>query len=231
MSKYTTKYLDILQNYALPQTNLDFDTLVNGTYQDFWNFDFPWYASDGTGKDEFKKLFLLHYITREIGQETIYLHRAFLASRLREIMPYYQGVYETLTLEFPWDGNVDVQYTGTESRNEDSTTSTTEHSEGSSNSQTDTQSIDSENPQVTIQTNDYASSMNRGESTGSQNIENDATRSQTYEGSSNVGNQRTEKGYRGLTRGEIVKDMRDAIYNINLEIIDRCEDLFLGVWT
>ena len=81
VSLWTTKYLDVLRNYALPETNQTFDELINSTYQQFWNFDFPWYAEGDTGKDDFKKLFLLHYLMYEIGQETIELHRAMLASR------------------------------------------------------------------------------------------------------------------------------------------------------
>lgn len=246
MSLYTTKYLDILRNYALPETNQTFDELIDVTYQDFWNFDFPWYASNDNGKIDFQKLFLLHYLMYEIGQETIELHRAMLASRLREIMPEMDQIYQSLVIELPWDKNVDMNYTtvGTSSetgnleRNIQGSITGESHDESSGSTNVDTQSITSDNPQVTFAENDYASGMDRGqskkvvqnESTGS--VSNTENRTEGEETSRNTGTQetRSESGYRGVTKGDIVKQMRECIYNINREIINRCEDLFMLVW-
>ena len=310
MSLYTTKYLDILRNYALPETNQTFDELIDATYQDFWNFDFPWYAPDGAGKADFEKLYLLHYLMYEIGQETIELHRAMLAGRLREIMPYYSGIYESLNLDMPWIGNVNMKYTDSEDEVKEDTTEGTENTtenennnvsrkseisntvSGSSqktgndsknseingnssntvttNASTDTQSIDSDNPQVNFSGTDYASSMSRGntnqdstttgsdtttntETTTNTNNENTTTETtsnnkedttdateknrtnattinETKNMNRNKKGERIEEGYRDITRGKIVEEIRKSIYNINLEIINECSDLFMLIY-
>lgn len=246
MSMYTTKVLDILRNYALSETNQTFDELINATYQDYFNFDFPWYTDDNTTKTEFEKLFLLHFLMCEIGQETIELHRAMLAQRLRLIMPEIQQLWDSLNIDMSWTGNVDMSYTGQGNEsvtgNKESTVegtiSGTSHDEGSSSTNVDSQSIDSDNPQVNFSGTDYASAMNRGQTEQSLNTENDGTTSTTENRSEGVKETRTaqkndtrsETGNRGLSRGDVVRQMREAVYNVNMDIINRCEDLFMLIY-
>lgn len=270
MSMYTTKVLDILRNYALPETNQTFDELINATYQDYFNFDFPWYADDSESKTEFEKLFLLHFLMYEIGQEAIELHRAMLAQRLRLIMPEIQQIWDSLNIDMSWLQNVDMQYSGSENEtssgshsNESSSTDSTKTnssresningtSKDTSEGTTDvnTQSIESDNPQVNFSGTDYASSMNRGEtnqainseSNGTTSTEENTTTEETGTKTNKVSSSgktngtrdktdtRSEKGNRGMSRGDIVKQMRDAVYNVNQEIINRCEDLFMLIY-
>lgn len=270
MSLYTTKYLTILRNYALPETNQTFDDLINSTYDKFFNFDFPWYAPNDTGKVDFEKLFLLHYLMYEIGQETIELHRAMLAQRLRLIMPEIQQIWDSLNIDMSWLHNVDMQYSGNENetssgtRSDESSSTGTSKTNGSRESSingtskdtfegttdVNTQSIESDNPQVNFSGTDYASNMNRGETNQSVNSESNGTTSseesttteetgtKTNESSSSgktsgtrdKTDARTERGNRGMSRGDIVKQMRDAVYNVNQEIINRCEDLFMLIY-
>lgn len=246
MSMYTTKVLDVLRNYALPETNQTFDELINATYQDYFNFDFPWYTDDNTTKTEFEKLFLLHFLMCEIGQETIELHRAMLAQRLRLIMPEIQQLWESLNIDMTWTGNVDMTYTGegheSVTGNKESTVegtiSGTSHDEGSSSTNVNSQSIDSDNPQINFSGTDYASAMNRGQTEQSLNTENDGTTSSTENRSEDVKETRTnqkndtrsETGNRGLSRGDVVRQMREAVYNVNMDIINRCEDLFMLIY-
>ena len=270
MSMYTTKVLDILRNYALPDTNQTFDELIDATYQDYFNFHFPWYADDANSKVEFEKLFLLHFLMYEIGQETIELHRSRVAQRLRLIMPEIQQIWDSLNVDMSWLQNVDMQYSGSENEtssgshsDESSSTDTSktngsressingtsnDTSEGTTN--VNTQSIDSDNPQINFSGTDYASSMSRGEPNHTVNSEsngttsseenttteetvtksNDSSSSGKTSGSRDKTDARTEKGNRGMSRGDIVKQMRDAVYNVNQEIINRCEDLFMLIY-
>lgn len=246
MSMYTTKVLDILRNYALPETNQTFDELINTTYQDYFNFAFPWYADDNESKTEFEKLFLLHFLMCEIGQETIELHRAMLAQRLRLIMPEIQQLWDSLNVDMAWTGNVDMTYTeqgnesvtGNKESTVEGTISGTSHDEGSSSTSVDSQSIDSDNPQVNFSGADYASSMNRGQTEQSLNTENDGTTSSTENRSEGVEESRTtqkndtrsETGNRGMSRGDVVRQMRETVYNVNMDIINRCRDLFLLIY-
>lgn len=246
MSMYTTKVLDILRNYTLPETNQTFDELIDDTYQDYFNFDFPWYTDDQNSKIEFEKLFLLHFLMYEIGQETIELHRSRVAQRLRLIMPEIQQIWDSLNIDIPWLQNVDMAYTGEGNENQHgntersvgSTIDGTSHDESTSSSTANSQTIDSDNPQINFSGTDYASQMSRGQTEQSVNNENDSatktteTRSEGEEktNTSQRTETRTEKGNRGMSRGDIVRQMRDAVYNVNQEIINRCEDLFMLVY-
>ena len=270
MSMYTTKILDILRNYALPETNQTFDELIDATYQEYFNFDFPWYTDDGNSKVEFEKLFLLHFLMCEIGQETIELHRSRVCQRLRLIMPEIQQIWDSLNIDMSWLQNVDMQYSGSENEtssetrsNQSSYTDTsntngtresiingtnTDTSQGTTD--VNTQSIESDNPQVNFSGTDYASSMSRGETKQTVNSEsngntssqentitqetgtktNESSSSGKSDGTRDKTDARTEKGNRGMSRGDIIKQMRDAIYNVNQEIINRCEDLFMLIY-
>ena len=230
MSLWTIQVMEILKNYALPQTNLPFYSLIEATYQDYFNFEFPWYSDDEQSKIDFQKLFLLRHMMDYIGQETIEQHRMFLAERLREIMPTYQQLYETTVLDMEWGKNIDVEYTGEETGTHVTNGESSRESEVTNSNTINNQSIESDNPQITIQTEDYASTMSRGESTqsGSSNeTSNDSSNITVNTGRSDT---RNEKGNRGLSRGNVVKEMREAIVNINQMILDECKDLFLGVW-
>lgn len=230
MSLWTVQVMEILKNYAFPQKNLPFDSLIDATYQDYFNFEFPWYSDDEQSKIDFQKLFLLRHMMDYIGQETIEQHRMFLAERLREIMPTYQQLYETTVLDMEWGKNIDVKYTGEETGTRVTNGESSRNSEVTNSNTINSQSIESDNPQITIQTEDYASTMSRGES--AQNGSTNETSSDSSNITENTGRNdtRSEKGNRGLSRGVVVKEMREAIVNINKMIIDECKDLFLGVW-
>lgn len=79
-------------------------------------------------------------------------------------------------------------------------------------------------------TNDYASTMDRGEGVTNSHGTGDAT----HIGNENVdrerGEQRHEYGIRGKTRAQLIDEYRGQIVNINRELIDMCSTLFLGVW-
>lgn len=246
MSLYTTKYLDILRNYALPETNQTFDDLINSTYDKFFNFNFPWYAPDDAGKEDFEKLFLLHYIMYEIGQETIELHRAMLASRLREIMPEMSAVYDAMNIDGSWSENVNMTYegigdetqNGSSKKTGNSTVSGTSKDDSQSSTDVNRQNIESDNPQINFSGTDYASGMSRGNT--KQNINNTSNSTTSLTESRDENNDhsnkvqkneiRTEKGNNGMSKGDIIKQIKESYYNLNLEIIKRCEDLFMLVY-
>lgn len=230
MSLWTIQVYEVLKNYALPSTNLDHDALIDLTYARFFNFNFPWYNSSTTDKENFEKLFLHHYLMNYIGQETLELFRMTLATRLREIMPYYIELYKTVDIDMDWYKNVDVSYTDSGSESRNMSGNNNRKSDTNIKTLTNSQSIDSDNPQITIQTEDYASSMSRGTSNG-----NTSTTEEINDSSlliENIGKKgrRAESGYRGMTKGDVIKQMRETIVNINIEIINNCADLFLGLW-
>lgn len=101
MSKYTTEVRFICEYEAgLTKSTgyLRTNEIINLAYPKVFDFDFPIY--DGAYRPVLCKKILKHYYTREIGEETVGLWKLRLDTRLNEIMPYYNQLYESALLEF-----------------------------------------------------------------------------------------------------------------------------------
>lgn len=244
----------ILENYAFPETNLQFDNLIDKTYSQFFSFDFPWYTDDESTREQFEKMFLKCYMYKQIGFESVQMFKMYLSSHLERNMYTWSQIYKTIEADYGvldgYSQKTVSSETRTGQKNSDYTRTTngeqkhtgTVRTTDSGNQTTDTQSIDSENPQSTVANTDYASSMNRGQSrvdtSGNNTVTNDLTdssnSSETNKGtdsSQDTGNSETTvTGYGSKTPTELVLQYRDAIYNLNKTIIDSCANLFLGVW-
>lgn len=101
MSKYTTEVRFICENYAGLTESTGFNN-VNQVIEDarpkVFDFDFPIFDEEYRSVLETK--ILKHYYTREIGAETVGLWKFWLETRLNEIMPYYNQLYQTTLLSF-----------------------------------------------------------------------------------------------------------------------------------
>lgn len=110
MSKYTTEVRYICETAAGLDESVGYDS-VNSVLQEaapkIFNFDFPIFDSAYRLPLEIK--ILRHYYTREISEETVGLWKLRLESRMNEIMPYYNKLYTSETLEF--NPLYDVDYT------------------------------------------------------------------------------------------------------------------------
>ena len=146
MSKYTTEVRFICEHYA----GLDESTGFNNVHEvietarpKVFDFDFPIFDEEYRSVIETK--ILKHYYTREIGAETVGLWKFWLETRLNEIMPYYNKLYETTLISFnplldtdittTKDGALEGAKTDTQKNNEttNNNVDTTFHSEGSEN--------------------------------------------------------------------------------------------------
>lgn len=110
MSKYTTQVRYICETSAglLESAGYnDVNDIVTQAAPVIFNFNFPIW--DETYRPVLEKKILKHYYTREIAAETVGLWKLWLDTRLNEIMPYYNELYKTSTLEF--NPLYDVDYT------------------------------------------------------------------------------------------------------------------------
>jgi hypothetical protein len=123
-----------------------------------------------------------HYMFNEIGAETPARFRHYLKTKMNEIMPYYNQLYQSTLINFDPMTNFDLKEESTRTSNTDSTADGTNKSSGSGKSATRTETInESENEQTDdltsvesdtpnglldladIKTNVYASRANRGD--------------------------------------------------------------------
>lgn len=234
LSKYTTTIYNILQNIVPNSENLTPDELVEQGLNVFFDFSFPWYNETGDGKSEFMTAYLTRYLNNEIGQETLGMHKQFFKGLMYENVEEMRQKYSLLG-DMP---NVagERRVKNNENINDTETSNTDAKqdivSTDVSNQKQNSQSVHSDNPQVTISTNDYASEMDRGEATTNNNT-NSTSNSTGQTDSNRIGNTKR-------TLSENVTDTRNSekyfnaisegVYLINTILLKRCRKLFMQVW-
>lgn len=96
MSKYTTEVRFICETVSGHTDSTGFDdvdTVIADAIPKIFNFDFPIF--DENYRTVLCTKILRHYYTREIGLETYGLWKLKLETKLNEIMPYYNKLYES----------------------------------------------------------------------------------------------------------------------------------------
>lgn len=233
LSKYTTTVKDICESF-IPQNelwsmDLSVQRTIDKTQDKFFNFDFPFYSDDRKDLYTFKTYFLLRYWNNYIGFETLGMWKTAFLSRMNELTPYYRKLYDAIQHDNPFT-NTNITITEAEKGNEKTTTNSTDAVESEVKNSQNYQNIDSDNPQVTVATQDYASAMSRGET-----INNTTTAAKnSHAGNDNKDSKRDrdtkETGLRGKSTSEAIAEYREQIQNINRELVEACRDLFLKVW-
>ena len=101
MSKYTTEVRFICETASgLCESKgyTDVDTIITNAIPKIFTFTFPIF--DENYRAVLEKKILKHFYTREIGEETVGLWKLRLDTKLNEIMPYYNKLYNSELLEF-----------------------------------------------------------------------------------------------------------------------------------
>ena len=111
MSKYTTEVRFICEQQAGMSESkgyFDIDEIIDKARPKI--FDFPYPIFSDSYKPTLEKKILMHYYTREISEETYSLWKLRLRSKLNEIMPYYNQLYNSELIKFNplWDTDLDT---------------------------------------------------------------------------------------------------------------------------
>lgn len=126
MSKYTTELRFICENLAgLDESKgyNDVNTIIEEARPLIFDFDYPIF--DNTYKPILERKILKHFYVREIGEETYGLFKLRLDSKLNDIMPYYNKLYNSELIEFDPMKDTDVSTSGDKSRKTEETGSST----------------------------------------------------------------------------------------------------------
>ena len=118
MSKYTTEVrfiCETLAGYDMSQGYGKVSDVIDNSWQKIFDFDFPIF--DPNYRSILCKKILMHYYTREIGLETVGLWKLKLQTKMNEIMPYYNKLYYSETLEFNplYDADYTREHEGSDS--------------------------------------------------------------------------------------------------------------------
>ena len=112
MSKYTTQVRRICESYAGNPENLEYaevKDIIEAARPKIFSFDYPIFNANYKGVLETK--ILKHFYMREIAHETVGLWKLRLDTRMNEIMPYYNNLYRSETLQFNPLHDIDVSTT------------------------------------------------------------------------------------------------------------------------
>lgn len=156
---------------------------------------------------------LEHFYFREIGVETVGRFIFNLGVRLREVMPYFNKMYVTESLVLRILDNYDVVETYTGATTNDGTDGTTDTAK----------KLFSDTPQgrLDLATSAFVSTID----------DDSASSTGVNHGESTNGWSRTMTGNIGVqTDADAVKNYRDALLNIDLEVFKSLNDLFMQVY-
>lgn len=223
-----------------------------------WDFEYPSFYS-GDDKTAFEQKVLDHYWFRQIGQETTGRFLHYFRARIREIMPYYIKMYESVEimnqLDNPFD-NVDIVETfeqtssgtqsGTNSEKDSASASGSQKVSGSDSrtgsedkthkySNTPQGSISNLDRYLTEGSVDENTSTDNGtsEQSGTSESESSSERSGTHSTTSEetLKHTYTKKGNQGVnTYAHDMNEFRTSIIDVDMMIINQLQDLFLAVY-
>ena len=242
MSKYTTELRFICESKAGLSDSVGFNQ-IDDVISNSWNkiFDnFPIF--DESYRSVLCSKILKHYYTREISAETVGLWQLWLNTRMGEIMPYYNKLYESALLEFDpfkdtnYSRNHGGTFTGDTVRNGRSEiyVDNSVTSNGTSNSK----NLFSDTPQgaiTNIENESYLTNATliKDTDTNTTNTDGNSTTQNTETtGITNtdnwietiVGKQST------VSYSKLLQEFRDTFLNIDVMIINDLSDLFMNLW-
>lgn len=266
MSKYTTELRYICETASgLVESKgyNDIADIIDSARSYLFSFDYPIY--DENYRSVLETKIIKHFYTREIGVETVGLFKLRLDTKMNEIMPYYNKLYESELIEFNPLYSTDIRKTREGNRVDTASKSVRESNTGNSTnnlmstSTTSSQAssgVHSENknkysdtPQgaltglendtyltnASIDTTDgrQNSSGSGSESVASTNVEN-VSNTKTGTESNNVASTdayiETIQGYEGRNASKSIEEFRRTLLNIDMQIINDLEVLFMQIW-
>lgn len=236
MSKYTTQVRFICETRANLTESTGFND-IEDILDKSWNkifSDFPIFDEDY--RAELCKKILRHYYTREICCETVGRWKLFLSDKMKNIMPYYNQLYQSELLKIQPLVSVDrsVTHDGSGSEAKTTTRNGTNTSSSRTDGTTDTWSYYSDTPQGGINgldSNDYLTNATHNVGTdgtsSSLNVRN--TDSETGTGQTSDNYVDKVLGCEG-NQSEMLLKFRETFLNIDMMVISELKDLFFTLY-
>lgn len=252
MSKYTTEVRFICEQVSGLEESKGYDDteeIIESARPHIFDFDYPIF--DPAYKPILERKILDHYYTREIAYETYGLWKQKLRAKMREIMPYYNKLYNSELIEYNPLYSDDIKTTG----NRVGWGTTGGQDVGSSggvdtrrnDQKNNTWDLYSDTPQgavngilgaedePSIGKNGYLTNARHtfGDTAGSVGtIEYGRTDTTTYGKTTNDLNSYGElvQGYRGHNPSKSLMEFRKTFLNIDMMIIKDLEELFFLLW-
>lgn len=254
MSKYTTEVRFICETvagYDESQGYAEVDTIIDKAIPQIFSFPFPIF--DENYREILEKKILKHFYTREIAHETYGLWKLKLDTKLNEIMPYYNKLYDSELLEF--NPLYTKDYTRT-TKNAGQTTSETTSNAVTNGTSNETHSDVTNNANANTNTDLYSdtpqgqlahvedetyltnarqvtdNTVNHGESSGNSGSNSNSASASVGSARGTTFDDYIERvvGYDGKCAAELLMQFRKTFLNIDMMIINDLEELFFTLW-
>lgn len=176
-----------------------------------FDFDYPFYNEEY--RKTFEQHFIDHFYYDEIGQETVSRFKHRLRIKFNLIMPYWNKILLADALEQRILDNYDV--TETYTRNVTNTTNATNESVN--------KNLESETPvtKTDFDQVDYFSNITKDIGNNSSNVKSDNSEQWERRMQGNIGVQ---------TDADAIIKYWQSLRQIEIEIFNQCDDLFMGVY-
>ena len=181
---------------------------------------------DASYRDTLTGKIIDHFLTREIGLETIDMFQLAMRRKMNEVMPYYNKLYLSEKIAYDPLSTVDLRTLNSGTAEQEATSNS--DSTAGSIASAESRSVNSETPQTMLSRNaEYATAANDSNS----DTINDSTANQSNTENANTSsnNESTTKGYQGAA-SDLIMRYRDSLLNIDLSVIRDLEDCFMSVW-
>ena len=223
MSKYTTQLRWIVEQEQGQVPYADYARYTVATYRKLGLDEYPIF--DEAYRPYLNDKIIDHFYFREIGFETAGQFAWYLRRTMNEIMPYYNEMYVTQGLLNDPLTDKDMGY------RESWDITVQDNGSVSSDNESHNTNIYSDTP------------MSMLSNEGSPNVANlDYATNVTYDDSTSESsgehyNTKTDKGWkvhdekgRQHSQSYLLKEYRDVFKNIDMEVIEELETLFMGLW-
>lgn len=197
-------------------------------------FDFEYDFYEESKKEQFEQKFIDYFYMREIEHATAEEFKHELRTKLNLIAPYYKQLYETelksKNIEFLL--NKDLKETFIREVESDTEINSNFSNESTGKTKVETLSTTNDTPQNKIDDLDkYISSASKDKNS-SDTLSEDNGESSTQ--NSNTAREETtliSQGNIGTTSSaQLLRDWRDVLINIDMMILEECEELFFKLF-
>lgn len=247
MSKYTTEVRFICESKSGLSESKGFgsvDEVLNGSWDKIFTSKVSFFDENYRGV--LCKKILKHYYLREIGCETVGIWLLWMNTKLEEIMPYYNKLYESELIKFnpmydvDWNrkGNKTGNESGSGSRSTSGNNSGTNKQSGtSSNTRKDLYSDTPQGALTGIETETYLTNARKVSDSGETGV--NASTSGSYEDSESSSNKvdttedyvESVSGKQGTgSYSKMLNEFRETFLNIDMQVIEEFAEMFMELW-
>ncbi len=259
MSKYTTEVRFICESKTgleISGGSGDVDTVIANSWDKIFTSKAPFF--DENYRSVLCQKILKHYYLREICCETVGIWTLWMNTRLEEIMPYYNQLYESANIEF--NPMHDVNLTREHKRTENETSSGNRDTTGNRDTNITNNGTTNRTTNSNENKRDLYSDTPQGALTGVENevyLTNARKITDNVNGSDNEEVNNTEKnaseysdkeettsnidttenyletlvGKQGTESfSSLLNKFRETFLNIDMMVIEEFSDLFFGLW-